>query len=139
MGSGHAWAADFHATWRSRPFTGKGEALFFASEGGHLLAMAAISADPFVSDAVTGRLRFIYVRQTARRRGIADRLVAKCLARGGGRWRRVRLHTDNPAAARLYMRHGFQPSEADPSATHVMASIPPHHLRRVAPKRHAPE
>ena len=133
VSSGHVWAADLHATWRFRPFTGEGKALFLASEADHLLAMAAISADPFVDDAETGRLRFIYVRQTARRRGIAARLVAKCLARGGS-WRRLRLHTDNAVAEQLYERYGFQPSGADPRATHVMASILPCSSRQGAPK-----
>ena len=119
--SGHAWAANFHAAWQARPFTGEGEALFLAWDGKRLLAMAAISADPFVDDAATGRLRFIYVRQAARRQGIADRMVGDCLALARGRWRTLRLHTDNAAAARLYQRYGFQPSGSDPHATHIMA------------------
>jgi GNAT superfamily N-acetyltransferase len=123
--SGHAWAANFHAAWQARPFTGEGEALFLAWVGKprdakRLLAMAAISADPFLDDAATGRLRFIYVRQTARRQGIADRLVGDCLALARGRWRTLRLHTDNAVAARLYARYGFQQSGADPRATHIM-------------------
>ena len=130
VGFGHAWASDLHETWQSRPFTGEGEALFLASQADGLLAMAAISADPFVNNAETGRLRFIYVRQTARRRGIADQLVAACLARSEGRWRRLHLHTDNSAAARLYERYGFQPSGSEPRATHVLDPILSHSLRQ---------
>jgi GNAT superfamily N-acetyltransferase len=118
---GHGWASNFHAAWRSRPFIGEGEALFLAWDRERLLAMAAISADPFVDEATTGRLRFIYVRQAARRRGIADRLVGDCMALARGRWRTLRLHTDNAVAARLYERYGFQPSGSDPHATHTMA------------------
>jgi GNAT superfamily N-acetyltransferase len=118
--SGHVWASDFHAVWLARPFMGEGEALFLAWQGDRLLAMAAVSVDPFVDDAAVGRLRFIYVRQTARRRGIADGLVERCLALARGRWRRLRLHTDNPVAAQLYERYGFEPSGSDPRATHVM-------------------
>jgi GNAT superfamily N-acetyltransferase len=122
--SGHAWAFEFHAAWQARPFTGEGEALFLARDGKprdgkRLLAMAVVSADPFVDDAATGRLRFIYVRQTARRLGIADRLVRDCLAVARGRWRTLRLHTDNAVAARLYERYGFQQSGSDPRATHI--------------------
>jgi GNAT superfamily N-acetyltransferase len=119
--SGHAWASNFHPAWRSRPFTGEGEALFLAWDGKRFLAMAAISADRFVNDATTGRLRFIYVRQTARRQGIADRLVGDCLALATERWRTLRLHTDHAVAARLYERYGFEPSGSDPYATHAMA------------------
>jgi ribosomal protein S18 acetylase RimI-like enzyme len=83
--------------------------------------MAVISADPFVDDATTGRLRFIYIRETARRQGLADRLVRDCLALASGRWRTLRLHTDNVVAARLYERYGFQPFASDPHATHTMS------------------
>ena len=125
VSSGHAWASNFHAAWQARPFLGEGEALFLAwdgkpRDGKRLLAMAVISADPFVDDAATGRLRFIYIRQTARRQGIADRLVGDCLALATGRWRTLRLHTDNAVAARLYERYGFRPSGSDPRATHIM-------------------
>jgi GNAT superfamily N-acetyltransferase len=122
--SGHAWASKFHAAWRSGPFTSPGEALFLTFEGNQLLAMAAICADPFVDDATTGRLRFIYVRSSARRRGLADRLVKDCLTLARGRWRKLRLHTDSAVAARLYERYGFRPTVSDPRATHVM-DVPP--------------
>jgi GNAT superfamily N-acetyltransferase len=120
VNSGHGWASDFHASWQSRPFTGEGEALFLAAEENQLLAMAAITADPYVDDAATGRLRFIYVRGAARRRGIADRLVRECLALANGRWRVLRLHTDNAIAARLYEGYGFRRHGCDSRATHTM-------------------
>lgn len=118
--TGHVWASDFHAAWRTRPFLGRGEALLLASDEHQLLAMAVISADPHVEDPDTGRLRFIYVRRSARRQGLADRLVIACLERAGNRWRRIRLHTDSPVAARLYERYGFRPAGADPRATHIL-------------------
>lgn len=119
----NAWAADFRPAWDAKPFIGDGEALFLAFESGRLLAMAAISADPFVSDDVTGRLRFIYVLVSARRRGLADRLVAACLARAAGTWKRLRLHTDSPVAARLYERYGFRPARDEWRATHIAEGI----------------
>lgn len=120
MDTGHIWASDICAAWRTRPFLGRGEALLLASDGHQLLAMAVISADPHVDDPDVGRLRFIYVRRSARRQGLADRLVGACLERAGKRWRRIRLHTDSAIAARLYERHGFHPSETDPRATHTL-------------------
>ena len=123
---GYAWAADFPADWRRRPFLEEGEALYLARDGGasndgSLAAMAVLSADPFVDDPETGRLRYIYVRGSARRQGLAERFVRLCLERARGRWQRLRLHTDSPRAAALYERHGFRPSDADPRATHVLA------------------
>ncbi|MBZ9936723.1 GNAT family N-acetyltransferase [Mesorhizobium sp. BR1-1-16] len=119
------WAADFRPAWEARPFIDAGEALFLARDGQQLLAMAAISADPFIADGETGRLRFIYVQTSARRRGLADRLVAACLARAAGTWQRLRLHTDNPAAARLYERYGFRPAPGAWRATHIAEIAPP--------------
>jgi GNAT superfamily N-acetyltransferase len=118
--AGYAWSADFPADWGRRPFLDEGEALFLAREDGELLAMAVLSADPFVADDRTGRLRYIFVREAARRRGLAERFVRLCLERARPRWRRLRLHTDNPRAAALYERHGFRPSAVDPRATHVL-------------------
>lgn len=120
---GFAWAAGFPADWRARPFLEEGEALFLARDGGALAAMAVLSADPFVANGETGRLRYIYVRGAARRRGLAERLVILCLERARGRWGRLRLHTDNPNAAALYERHGFRPSGEDPRATHVLDPV----------------
>ncbi|SHG72670.1 Acetyltransferase (GNAT) domain-containing protein [Kaistia soli DSM 19436] len=120
----HEWVADFRPAWEAGAFAGDGEALFVAFGGGALLAMATISADPFVEDKATGRLRFIYVRVAARRRGIAEGLVAACLGRARGTWRRLRLHTDNPVAAQLYERYGFRPAAGEWRATHI-ADIAP--------------
>jgi ribosomal protein S18 acetylase RimI-like enzyme len=118
--AGYAWAAGFGADWRARPFVDQGEALYLARQHGALLAMAVLSADPFVDDRETGRLRYIYVREAARRQGLAERFVSLCLERARGRWQRLRLHTDNPRAAALYERRGFRRSADDPRATHVL-------------------
>ncbi len=125
LATDHDWVADFRPAWQAGPFLGDGEALFLVNEGGRLLAMAVVSADPFVDDGTTGRLRFIYVAVAARRRGIADALVTRCIRHAGGRWRRLRLHTDNPVAARLYERHGFRPVTGEVRATHVADLRPP--------------
>ena len=119
VADGHAWAGDFPPEWARRPLTGEGEALLIARADAEPLAMAVLSADIFLADGETGRLRYIYVRESARRRGLAERFVRECLSRAEGRWRRLRLHTDNPRAAALYERHGFRPSGDDPRATHV--------------------
>jgi ribosomal protein S18 acetylase RimI-like enzyme len=123
VAEGYDWIGTLPDDWRARPFRDAGEALFLAREGQDLLAMAVISRDPFVADAVTGRLRYIYVRATARRRGLAERFVRACLDRAEGRWRRLRLHTSNSGAAALYARYGFRPDGADPRSTHVRGAL----------------
>ncbi len=105
--------------WNAQPFLADGEGLFLAFAAGHLVATAAIRADPYTGDHTTGHICYIYVRHVARRRGLAEHLLRVCLARGRDRWRVLRLHTDNPVAARLYEAYGFAPSRTERRATHV--------------------
>lgn len=119
--TGYVWASTFDHEWTTRPFVGDGEGLFLALVDDDPVAMAAISIDPFTLDRDTGRLRYIYVRDGFRRRGIAEHLLRACLASGRDRWLRLRLHTDNDAAARLYESYGFARSTADAHATHILA------------------
>ncbi len=118
---GFDWIASLPDDWAVRPFTDAGEGLFVVFAGRDLVAIAAISADPFVQAPDTGRLKYIYVSRDLRGFGIADRLVRACLKRAGPHWRRIRLHTDNPVAARLYARYGFEPVN-EHRATHALAT-----------------
>jgi ribosomal protein S18 acetylase RimI-like enzyme len=112
------WMADLPALWAAEPFIGEGEALLLVEEQGVPVAMAAIRRDTGVVDSTTGRLCFVYVTPAARRRGYAEQLVQEGLRIADRRWARLRLTTDNPAAARLYARYGFVPC-AEPGATHA--------------------
>ena len=125
LATDHEWAAEFKPAWQAHPFIGDGEALLLAWQGADVLAMAAVSADPHVADGQTGRLRFIYVRMAARRQGIAERLVSDCLMLSRGHWRKLRLHTDNPVAARLYERYGFEAAPGEVRATHILDMTSP--------------
>ena len=83
---GHGWASTLNDEWNARPFLADGEGLFLAFAAGHLVATAAIRADPYTGDHATGRICYIYVRHVARRRGLAEHLLRACLARGRDRW-----------------------------------------------------
>jgi GNAT superfamily N-acetyltransferase len=120
---GHEWVSNLEEAWLQRPFIDPGEALFFTFKNVQVVAMAAISADPFVSDPAVGRLRFVYVREIARRRGIGERLLDECLALAKGHWQTLRLHTSNEVAARMYERRGFLPISGDPRVTHIMPTV----------------
>ena len=117
--SGIAWIADFRDAWQTRPYTNDGEALFLAFDGEALVAMAVISADPYVERMDTGRLRYIYVGHAARGRGLLRQFVEICFAHGAARWRRLRLHTDNPVAARVYESYGFVATADEVRSTHI--------------------
>lgn len=119
LAGGVAWMADFRSEWNERPFLADGEALFLALESSRPVAMAVISADPHVVSRDVGRLRYIYVADAVRGRGLLRVFVDLCLARGATRWRRLRLHTDNPVAARIYEQHGFRSVTDENNSTHV--------------------
>ena len=121
---GFDWMANLEGAWVEGPFIGPGEALFLAWVGDRLVGVAAITEDHYLRDGQTGRLRFVYVSPTSRGCGIADALTTHCLARAAGRWAVIRLHTDNPVAARLYAKFGFALlADADGEATHATASL----------------
>jgi ribosomal protein S18 acetylase RimI-like enzyme len=84
------------------------------------VGLAGVVADPYLQDPRTGRLKHVYVSPAWRRRGLAEALVVACIARARGSYDRLRLRTDNPAAARLYERHGFEPRADEPESTHVL-------------------
>jgi GNAT superfamily N-acetyltransferase len=117
---GFDWIGRLPTDWSRRRLVGVGEGLFVAVGDGQLFGMAAITADPALDDDRTGRLRYVYVRVPARGRGIAALLLKTCLRRACDKWSMLRLHTDNPAAARLYERHGFSPLKGDPRNTHML-------------------
>lgn len=116
--AGFAWMETFVPAWTQAPFRGAGEALFLAQRNGALLGMAALSKDGLVHDPDTGRLRYIFISASARRLGIAEALVSTCLTLADTRWRRLTLHTDNPVAEAIYLRHGFMPVDAPGRTTH---------------------
>jgi GNAT superfamily N-acetyltransferase len=118
---GYDWVDGLEESWTQRPFDRTGEGLFLAWLGDRLVGFAAISEDQHLADGTTGRLRYVYVSSAARGRGVAAALIEGCLARAGDRWSAIRLHTDNPAAARLYARYGFASlGDAQPGASHVL-------------------
>lgn len=105
---------------RTNRFDGPGEALLGACESGVLLAVCGLNRDPYAADAGTRRLRHLYVRPAARRRGIASALVGRLLELAEGRFHTLRLRTETEAAAAFYARHGFRAVTAA-DATHARA------------------
>lgn len=120
--AGVEWLSSFTPEWDRRPFLEIGEGLFLAFVGAVPVSMAVISKDGLVDDPDAGRLRYIFVREMARRQGMAEELVRAALAESDKRWRRVTLHTDNPVAASLYVRYGFRASIESARVTHVRHS-----------------
>lgn len=100
-------------------FDRPGEALFVAHFGETLVGVCGLNIDPHASDPSAGRLRRVYVLAAFRRRGIGEALVRTAIAAARGRFRVLRLRTQNENAARLYERLGFVTVTDEPSCTHL--------------------
>ncbi len=105
----------------SNRFDQPGECLLGLFEGGELVAVGGLNRDPYAVDPGTGRIRHLYVAPKWRRAGLATRLTRELLLRGGLGFARLRLRTDNPAAAQLYEGLGFT-SVDETDATHAWSS-----------------
>jgi len=100
-------------------FDAPGETLCGHLENGLLIAAGGLNRDPFAGRAEVGRLRRVYVHPEWRGKGIGTALVSALIREARRSFACVRLRAENPGAARLYERLGFEPI-ADPSATHIL-------------------
>ena len=118
---GHLFMHRLRDGWASREnrFDRPGELLLTACIDGQLVGVGGLNRDPFAQNAGIGRLRHLYVAQSARRLGVGTALVRDILAHAASHFTLIRLRTFSPDAAAFYARLGFQPTgEAD--ATHIL-------------------
>jgi ribosomal protein S18 acetylase RimI-like enzyme len=104
-------------------FDRPGEALFMAQAGGSIVGVCGLNADPYAADGAVGRVRRLYVLRAYRGRGVGRRLVQAVVAAAAGRFRVLRVRTENSDASRLYERLGFQPLPGAPDSTHLMEPV----------------
>ncbi|HET7341861.1 MAG TPA: GNAT family N-acetyltransferase [Methylomirabilota bacterium] len=102
-------------------FDGPGEALFVAREGEAVVGVCGLSVDPYAGRPEVGRVRHLYVMPAHRRRATGEVLVNAVITAARGRFTRLHLRTNNPAAARLYERLGFRPTPGAADHTHMLA------------------
>jgi GNAT superfamily N-acetyltransferase len=101
-------------------FDRPGEALFDAQVDGQVVGVCGLNVDPYAGDPTVGRVRHLYVLVAHRRRGIGQQLTGAVIDAARGRFARLRLGTQNAAAARLYERLGFRPTAGVADCTHVL-------------------
>jgi len=110
--------ADDWASGANR-FERPGEALFAARMDGRLIGACGLNVDPYTPAPGVGRVRHLYVLTDYRRLGVGRRLVERVLEAARGRFERLRLSTQNPAAAQLYERLGFERRIGAADHTHL--------------------
>jgi GNAT superfamily N-acetyltransferase len=120
IGEGYRILERMHSEWACDAvlFSGVGECLFRAHFGRRTVGVCGRTRDPYVVDDRVGRIRHLYVRRESRSLGVASRLLATVLNDAGLYFSELRLRTTNPAAARLFLKHGFHPVAGDANATH---------------------
>jgi len=99
-------------------FDRPGELLLAAYHGASIVAIGGLTADPYTEEPALGRLRHLYVRPDARRRGIGRRLVQALELAAQQTYRALVLRTDTEAAARFYEALGYMPLPVGGTATH---------------------
>jgi len=108
--------------WRSgrNRFDQPGEAVFIASDNGHVVGLCGLTRDPYLGDPTVGRVRHLYVAVDHRRKGIGSQLVRAIMRAAMGHFTRLRLRTKNPDAYGFYRSLGFMPVTAEPECSHQL-------------------
>ncbi len=112
--------------WRERSnrFDRPGEALFEARRAGLLLGVCGLNVDPFASSGTKrapGRVRRLFVRPEARRKGVARALVDAVVAAARGPFATLQLRTYAADADAFYVAYGFERVDSDAHVTHRLA------------------
>jgi GNAT superfamily N-acetyltransferase len=100
-------------------FDAPGETLCGCLDQDLLVAVGALSRDPFAGRPEIGRIRKVYVREAWRRKGVGRALVSALVDQARTHFRCVRLSAENDGATRLYQSLGFVPISG-PDATHIL-------------------
>jgi uridine kinase len=101
-------------------FDGPGETLLVARQGGQIVGVCGLNVDPYAGAPRIGRVRHLYVRRSGRRLGVGRALLQEVLQAAGGPFDRLRLRTENPAAAALYEALGFHPAADAADCSHLL-------------------
>jgi GNAT superfamily N-acetyltransferase len=120
--AGYRFVRRFAEEWTSgaNRFDRPGEALFAALIDGRVIGICGLNVDPYTTTGGVGRVRHLYVLSAYRRLGVGRRLVARVVEAAKGRFDTLRLSTQNPAAAKLYERLGFDRRAGATDHTHLL-------------------
>lgn len=117
---GYSMVQRLYAEWLNgvQTFSQPGEGFWGIWQNQRLRAIGGISRDPYQPTLHIGRIRHVYVLPAWRRNGLAQQIVLHGLKHAAGYFDRISLYTNNPAAAQLYERCGFEPATSLIRTTH---------------------
>jgi RimJ/RimL family protein N-acetyltransferase len=102
-------------------FQRPGERLYLAHSGNKVIGVCGLNIDPYATDPTIGRVRRLFVTSEHRGKRIGSRLIRSVVAAAHGKFRLLRVRTENPIAGALYERLGFQPVIGATDCTHMLA------------------
>jgi GNAT superfamily N-acetyltransferase len=109
---------------RTQSFEHPSETLLGVYGSGELLGIGALTRDPFADEEGVGRIRRVYIRERARRRGAARLLVRSLLGAAAPHFHTVTLRSVTEDASRLYESLAFDRVIDYPNVTHVWMPPP---------------
>ncbi len=89
-------------------FSTPGEALFGAYEATSILGIGGINIDPYYGLATVARVRRLFVKPDARRRGVATALMLQIEEIGRKYFSKLQLFTNSETASRFYINLGYR-------------------------------
>ncbi len=85
------------------------EALFSAQQNEQLVGVGGLNIDPYETSIPVARVRRLYVLPSARRLGVATRLMAHIETHANVTFSRIQLFTSSPDASEFYEQLGYAP------------------------------
>ncbi len=99
-------------------FKKPGEALFGAYDATSILGIGGINIDPYYGLPTVARVRRLFVKPDARRRGVATALMLQIEEIGRRYFSKLQLLTNSQTASRFYINLGYRTVEHKEKISH---------------------
>ncbi len=99
-------------------FSKPGEALFGAYDATSILGIGGINIDPYYGLPTVARVRRLFVKPDARRRGVATALMLQIEETGRRHFSGLQLLTNSRTASQFYLSLGYETVEHQEKVSH---------------------